>query len=170
LEELSAIARGLGQLDAEGGLASMLESLVAASREFIGIADLEGNALFVNEAGRKLVGLRDLEAVHSTQIIDYFIADDHDRSAHYDGDTGRPAKRVRDTGFWEGELRFRHFGELGRCCTGPVSAVPFRSRQNLLQNFAVDAIVTKNLDGIIANWNRGAERIFGYTAEEARRA
>jgi PAS domain S-box-containing protein len=29
-----------------------------------------------------------------------------------------------------------------------------------------DAIVGKNLDGIITNWNKGAERIFGYLAEE----
>src|SRR5688572_16602949 len=29
-----------------------------------------------------------------------------------------------------------------------------------------DAIVGKNLDGIVTSWNRGAERIFGYTAEQ----
>lgn len=30
-----------------------------------------------------------------------------------------------------------------------------------------DAVVSKNLDGIITSWNEGAKRLFGYSAEEA---
>lgn len=30
-----------------------------------------------------------------------------------------------------------------------------------------DAVITKNLDGVIQTWNNGATRVFGYTAEEA---
>lgn len=39
-------------------------------------------------------------------------------------------------------------------------------RQAAVIESSDDAIVTKNLDGIITSWNKGAQQIFGYTAEE----
>ena len=30
-----------------------------------------------------------------------------------------------------------------------------------------DAIISKSLDGIIISWNKGGEKMFGYTAEQA---
>lgn len=185
-EDLPAIARGLLQFDAADDFARMLSSLVRASHEFVGVADLEGNALFVNEAGRKLVGLTDLDAVHATRIIDYFAPEDRDRVLH----EVMPA--ARDTGFWEGELKFRNFA-TGETIPVLYNIFPVRGASDAIVAYGTvsrnlsdgkladerahwlgsivessdDAVVSKNLDGIIASWNKGAERVFGYTAEEA---
>ncbi len=42
-----------------------------------------------------------------------------------------------------------------------------RSRLASIVAFSNDAIISKNLDGIILSWNQGAERIFGYNEAEA---
>ena len=44
-----------------------------------------------------------------------------------------------------------------------------RGREQLasIVDYSDDAIIGKSLDGIILNWNKGAERLYGYSAEEA---
>jgi PAS domain S-box-containing protein len=46
-------------------------------------------------------------------------------------------------------------------------AFEIRQRFALIVESSDDAIVSKDLNGVIVTWNKGAERLFGYSAEEA---
>jgi PAS domain S-box-containing protein len=66
---------------------------------------------------------------------------------------------------WDGG-KFLHT----QCFTRDITDLKFAEAvqpfyQSIVES-ADDAIVSKTLDGIVTSWNPGAERIFGYTAEE----
>jgi PAS domain S-box-containing protein len=81
----------------------MLKHLTEQSSDFIGVATPDGRALFVNEAGRKMVGLGDLEEALKTQVLDYFLEEDKP----FVREVILPTQERE--GRWAGEFRFRNF-------------------------------------------------------------
>jgi PAS domain S-box-containing protein len=81
----------------------MFVSLIENSHDFIGIGNLEGHPLFINEAGRKLVGIDSNDAVKSIKIEELFLPQDRE----YLQQCIIPA--VIQDGLWQSEYRFRHF-------------------------------------------------------------
>lgn len=77
-------------------------AVLEASSDFIGQATLDGQALFVNQAGRILVGL-DEEQVTQTAIIDYFLPEDKAYVQNH------IIPILMTEGYWKGDFRFRHF-------------------------------------------------------------
>jgi PAS domain S-box-containing protein len=80
-----------------------LASLVENGTDFIGMASLEGEVLFLNAAAQALVGLAGDEQVRQTKILDYIAEQD---LARFENEV-LPA--VFKDGRWEGETHFKHF-------------------------------------------------------------
>jgi PAS domain S-box-containing protein len=168
---------------------SKFASLVANSTDFIGIASLEGHALFVNRAGREMVGLGDEHWPRS--IVEYVMEDEREKLKT---EIWRILQR---NGNWAGELRFNHFktgapipmlsqiffikepASDRRLALATISrditerkhaeAVLRESEERfrlMVEGVKDYAIFLLDKEGRVTSWNAGAERLKGYREEE----
>jgi len=79
-------------------------SLIENSSDFIGMANLKGKTLFVNEAGRKLVGVENLSAVLYTEIWDYIGPYFQQKFSQ------EILPTIISHGQWQGEGQMQHLG------------------------------------------------------------
>jgi PAS domain S-box-containing protein len=78
-------------------------SLLDNSSDFIGITDPSGRPIYVNPAGRRMVGLPADYPIENTQIPDYYAPDERSFA------TGVIVKEMIERGRWSGETCFRHW-------------------------------------------------------------
>jgi PAS domain S-box-containing protein len=168
----------------------LFEALVENSSDFIGIADPNGKPLYLNPAGRRMVGLAADHPVSDTQIPEYYPPEDRAFAADV------IVKTMFAQGHWSGETHFRHW-KTGEAI--PVSDEHFLIRHpksgrilgmgtitrdiselrrtaiererllalaNELFDQASDGIFIADLDGRFTQVNASACQMLGYAREE----
>jgi PAS domain S-box-containing protein len=180
-------------VDQPGSGASLSQSWWRVTLASIGDAviatDVQGNVVFLNPVAETLTGWTQVEAQGQPLDQVFVIVNEITRAR-----AENPVEKVLQTGYVVGlanhtVLITRDLRDL------PIddSAAPIRDESNQLIGVVLifrdvserrrtemarsylaaivessdDAIIGKTLEGVITSWNRGAEEIFGYTAEEA---
>jgi PAS domain S-box-containing protein len=165
--------------------AERLASLLTLSSEAMLVWDLDEGIEFWNSGAERLYGFTSEEAIGHTshallqtkfpiEFIELITRLRNER--HWSGELHHICKDGHEV-IVESRLQLLRDGtviEVNRDVTErtQIKADLRESEQQLrwlasIVQSSDDAIVSKNLDGIITSWNKGAERVFGYTAEEA---
>ena len=132
-----------------------MPALVHSASDFIGMADLEGRPLFLNDAGRRMVGLDSMEAVRATAIAEFFVPEERERVV------GEYLPNILAHGHQAWELTLQHFETGDRI---PVSYDGFRVddpetgeplalatiMRDLTERRRLDTILAAVTDGIYA--------------------
>ncbi|MEO8609405.1 MAG: PAS domain S-box protein [Chloroflexota bacterium] len=174
LTEHQATLSALNSKDIE--LKDMIENAVTP----IHWVDKAGQIIWANQAELDLLGYRPAEYIghsiaefHADQAVITVILErlSHDEllqsyEARLRCKDGSIKYVLINSSVYRKDGQFIHT----RCFTHDISErkviEEIQSRLSAIVEFSDDAIVSKTLDGIVASWNAGAKRIFGYSAEE----
>ncbi len=175
--------------DAESQLAASEEqyrALVEAAVDGIITIDEAGTVLSFNPAAERLFGFQKHEVIgHNVSMLvppphrekhDSYIQNYLNSGVAKIIGLGREVEGVRKDGtlfpmhLSIGEFQLsgaRHFVGIVHNLTERNQADQKARRYSAIVESSDDAIIGKDLDGIIDSWNKGAERLYGFTAEEA---
>lgn len=154
--------------------------------DLVGLASVNGQVFYLNQAGRRMLRLPDEADIGFSSFRDFRppaalaqLIDEAIPAAIRDGSwSGETTLLARDGTLvpvsqvliahkaLDGTTEF--FSTVIRDITASKESGRRLREQADLLNKARDAIVVSDLSGRITFWNQGAERIFGWTAAEAR--
>jgi PAS domain S-box-containing protein len=114
-------------------------ALIENSSDFIGIADPTGRPIYVNPAGRRMVGLTAEQRVEDTEIPEYYPEDQRAFAANV------IVKAMVESGHWQGETAFRNWQTQAAV---PVSDTHFMIRDPETSEVLGMGTITRDISGI----------------------
>ena len=182
----AACVEGSGE---QGGVEDFV-ALAQCAGSFICLASLHGKPFYLNRAARRLLGLADDEPLRAATLHEYYT----DESWAELRDVAVPA--VNESGRWQGrsQLRHVHTGDLIEMLTSVFlvrraqhekpsclaimhddpseqdlvaeALVEAEARKHAILESALDPIITINHEGVITEFNRAAEQVFGHARDK----
>jgi PAS domain S-box-containing protein len=165
--------------------AARLAAIMDSSDEAIITTDRDGVVTAWNGAAEKLFGYASGDAI-GQPIADLIVPPDRlDEDRDIAARIGRgesierlpTVRRTRDghrlfiavtlSPIRDGRGRVTGTAQLARDVTEQRRADEVRARLAAIVESSADAVISKDLDGVIQSWNPGAEKLFGYSAAEA---